>query len=165
MQQGRKFPLNWLSTYHEPAHPSALILVLATKKRYEMRDEKKTRTHTNIYTANLNKLCCMVIIRSNVQAFVLIFCWYITTAWQTSGHSKWVIDWNHIFFMYKPEFLNVGWDSRQSVDAVHHSMLLYEFSAALHNLWDCRERIMSSQQSFLNVASSQWTLTQLGLEV
>lgn len=36
----RIFPFKWLSTYHEPAHPSALIFVLATKKRYSLKNKK-----------------------------------------------------------------------------------------------------------------------------
>lgn len=67
-----KLPFKWSSTYHEPAHPSALIFVLATKKKIQ-EIKRKQNTHTNIYAANLNKLYCMVIIRSYVQAFVLYF--------------------------------------------------------------------------------------------
>lgn len=49
---------------------------------------------------------------------------------------------NKAVCFFTPEFLNVGWNARESVDSIHNSVFLYEFSAALHNLWDCMERIM-----------------------
>lgn len=76
MQQGRFFFLRGYSLLNGCQHiMSQLIrppLYLSWQPKKDTRDKKKTNTHTNIYTANLNKLYCMVEIESNVQAFVLI---------------------------------------------------------------------------------------------
>lgn len=49
--------------------------------------------------------------------------------------------------MNKPQFLDVGRDSRQPVDPVPDAVLLYEFTAALHNLRHCRRQQTDGQKT------------------
>ena len=44
-----------------------------------------------------------------------------------------------------PEFLDVGGDPRESVDAVHHAVLLNELCTAPHHLGHCRAGTRSEQ--------------------